>query len=205
MSKTHNIKIKIKGELTLRALEVLEHTAHGISDLLFIFTMPYGTSLGKTLHELDRRNFKRESWSEQVRAKHQERQRLHNLVYQLRKNELIETATQNKLRITSKGRRLLQKLQRRKQNALPQPFYTAPPSSLWQVVIFDIPEKERRKRAWLRSVLNNLKFTMIQKSVWIGKAKLPEDFLRDLARLHLLEYIHIFAIHRPGTISNFRP
>lgn len=192
---------RIKGELTFRVLEALEYAACGISNLLFIFTLPYGTSMGKVLRELDRRQQKRKSWAEKVHTKLQERQRLHNIIYQLRKDQLIEGSAKNKFRVTEKGRRILQKLRRRKQNAFPQSVYTTQPGSLWYVVIFDIPEKERRKRAWLRSALQHLKFKMIQKSVWVGKTKLPKEFLEDLTMLKLLTYVHIFAIHKLGSLS----
>ena len=70
------------------------------------------------------------------------------------------------------------------------------------IVSFDVPEKEKRKRGWLRSTLKNLGFRMLQKSVWIGKVKIPEAYLEDLKRLRLLSYIEIFAISKRGTIRH---
>lgn len=69
------------------------------------------------------------------------------------------------------------------------------------LIIFDIPEKERNKRAWLRSNLSALGFTLFQKSVWMGKNKLPEEFLKALSGLNLINYIHILKITKTGTIK----
>jgi len=69
------------------------------------------------------------------------------------------------------------------------------------IVVFDIPEKDRSKRDWLRYTLTALDFIMLQKSVWIGKNKLPEEFLKTLAELNLINFVHIFKIGRAGTIK----
>ena len=65
-----------------------------------------------------------------------------------------------------------------------------------KIIIFDIPEKERQKRDWLRSVLKNLKFSMLQKSVWAGKIKLPKQFLEDLSKNKIIPYVDIFTISK---------
>ena len=69
------------------------------------------------------------------------------------------------------------------------------------IVVFDIPEKHRSKRDWLRYTLAALGFIMLQKSVWIGKNKLPEEFLKTLAELNLIDFIHVFKISKAGTIK----
>ena len=57
------------------------------------------------------------------------------------------------------------------------------PSKEVVIFSFDIPEKERVKRAWVRGVLKNLGFTMIQQSVWLGKGPLPKQFTERLQLL----------------------
>jgi len=69
------------------------------------------------------------------------------------------------------------------------------------LIVFDIPEKHRAKRDWLRSTLLALGFTMLQKSVWIGRNKLPEEFLNALAELDLIDSVHIFKITQTGTLK----
>ncbi len=68
------------------------------------------------------------------------------------------------------------------------------------IFAFDIPEHYRQKRAWLRAVLRNLGLKMLQKSVWIGRTKIPEIFLDDLRRLKMINYIEILAISKSGSL-----
>ncbi len=59
------------------------------------------------------------------------------------------------------------------------------------IVIFDIPETEKRYREWLRSELVSFGFEMIQKSVWFGPA-LPKEFIEYLSEIKLLNCIRFF-------------
>ena len=69
------------------------------------------------------------------------------------------------------------------------------------LVIFDIPEKEKSKRRWLRESLKSLEFSFLQKSVWLSTHGLPEEFLHALRERNMLSYIHIFAISKGGAIT----
>ena len=68
------------------------------------------------------------------------------------------------------------------------------------VITFDIPEKERRKRDWLRRCLVEMGFKMLQKSVWMAQGAAEEDFIRALRERKLLACVHIFSVTRHGTI-----
>jgi DNA-binding transcriptional regulator PaaX len=70
-----------------------------------------------------------------------------------------------------------------------------------KVIIFDIPEKERHKREWLRVSLLALGFSFLQQSVWMGKNKIPESFIVDLRDRKLLPCVEIFEINQKGTIE----
>jgi CRISPR-associated endonuclease Cas2 len=59
------------------------------------------------------------------------------------------------------------------------------------LVIFDIPEKKRLYRNWLRNELVGFGFTLIQKSVWFGPT-LPKEFITYLSDRKILEYIKFF-------------
>ncbi len=52
----------------------------------------------------------------------------------------------------------------------------------WRMVLFDVPEAERRVRSRLRQVLNDLHFGCLQRSAWISPHPLTEitNALRDL-------------------------
>ena len=59
------------------------------------------------------------------------------------------------------------------------------------IIIFDIPEKKKRYREWLRMELVGFGFTLIQKSVWLGPA-LPKEFIEYLSEIELLKHIRFF-------------
>ncbi|HEY4474397.1 MAG TPA: hypothetical protein VJC06_00535 [Candidatus Paceibacterota bacterium] len=49
----------------------------------------------------------------------------------------------------------------------------------WRIIFFDIPEKKRRYRDELRSMLKAIGFKEFQKSIWIYPRKVPE-FLKEI-------------------------
>ena len=175
-----------------KILEVLENSALTAEALFLIFTAPYGSSysqikrhVSKTLDEMHYAPIKK--------------QRLHELMYQLKQDGLIENRQSEKgafFKLNTKGKKYLNVLRKK---LLPK-HYPKENDTAWKIVAFDIPEKYRNKRAWLRSVLKRLDFVMLQQSVWMGKAKLPREFIQDLENLHLDNYVEILAVHKGGTL-----
>ena len=142
---------------------------------------------------------------ENLKAKRQQ-QRFYSMFHRLKKDGLIEENIKNDksfFQITSKGRQRLKRLKERQADALPGNSYKTCDlkKSKFTIIVFDIPESERKKRAWLRSALKNLNFKMIQQSVWIGKVRIPEEFLSDLRNMHLTEYVEIFEISKTGSLQ----
>ena len=104
--------------------------------------------------------------------------------------------------ITQKGKIFLRNvvekkptLQRLEYEALP------PPDHIVRLVSFDIPEKQRRKRDWLRSELLQCEYRMLHRSVFIGNRPLPEEFMKEMISLGLERYVQIVSIDRRGTLS----
>ncbi|MBI5732352.1 hypothetical protein HY967_00105 [Candidatus Jorgensenbacteria bacterium] len=60
------------------------------------------------------------------------------------------------------------------------------------IVVFDVPERERRHRDWLRIELAMMGFTQLQKSVWFGPAPLPKAFIRTVSDADMLQYMKFF-------------
>jgi DNA-binding transcriptional regulator PaaX len=71
-----------------------------------------------------------------------------------------------------------------------------------RIVSYDIPEKNRRARYWLRACLFDHNYRQLHKSVWLGFTPLPEEFLKQLDALSLRDYIHMFSIGKKGTLQN---
>jgi len=67
------------------------------------------------------------------------------------------------------------------------------------MVLFDIPEKKRKTRNWLRSQLKLWDFEMLQQSVWLGKGPLPKEFTARLCLLDISECVKIFKIQSVKT------
>jgi len=128
---------------------------------------------------------------------------LYSLLQRLEKQGLVKKNKKDNKTfwgITAIGRKKLEKF--KSIFHLPKRNYKKEKDDGFNIMIFDIPEKQRFKRLWLRSQLLSIDFSLLQKSVWIGKNKLPEEFLSDLDYLGLMDFIHIFKVNKTGTIKN---
>ena len=97
------------------------------------------------------------------------------------------------LRATSKGRNYI----KRKIDALQQfnfKFDKDAPKNL--IVMFDVPEQKKAEREWLRWHLKKFKYSMIQKSVWVGPSPLPQEFLNYIKNIGLKESLKTFKLAR---------
>ena len=70
-----------------------------------------------------------------------------------------------------------------------------------RLVIFDVPEKHRKKRDVLRINLIASDFKQLQKSVWVGYSPLPKDFIELITDLRLDKMVHIFDVKNKGTLA----
>lgn len=196
----------MKGELTLRILEHIGDAAIGMFDLISAFLdAGYGASTGKILSEFDKKGGERSRKNAEYSKMKLQRQRFSTMLCRLRNDGLIEEKiNKNKphVQLTSKGKQYFEMLKKRRSDALPDTRYKCNlKDGRFAIVVFDIPERERRKRAWLRLALKNIGFNLIQKSVWAGKVKIPENFLEDLRELQLIEHVEIFEISKTGSLQ----
>ncbi len=183
----------MKKSLTVKVLEILGEGLMTATDVVTaILESGYGASYAK----IDR-NYRR---IESVRIDRinaaKERQRFYNLISKLKREGLI--TGKEKLRLTLLGK---DKILKSKINGLGRNNYKKEKDSTTKIITFDIPEKDRSKRDWFRAILVELGFTMLQKSVWVGKVKIPEDFLEDLRLLKISQCVHIFTAEKLGTID----
>jgi DNA-binding transcriptional regulator PaaX len=72
------------------------------------------------------------------------------------------------------------------------PFAKDSPSSM--IISFDIPEKDRAKRHWLRNQIKIFGYKMLQQSLWIGPSPLPPLFLKHLGDLNIRKNVKTFKI-----------
>ena len=79
----------------------------------------------------------------------------------------------------------------------------AQPDGIPRLVMYDIPEKERKKRDLLRYELLACNYKQLQRSVWLGYCPLPEEFVQTLKDMGLGGKVHIVSINKRGTLSEF--
>ena len=194
----------MKGGVTLKILERVGEVGIELAELFdAILEAGYGASFSKIQYTRNKRLAEREC----SRASAQETARLHQryatLLYKLKRDGLLQESQRGEgrfLALTRKGVKALLRL--RKRSALPSSrHYTKEQGKALTIVSFDVPEKERQKRDWLRSALLHLGLTMVQKSVWIGTTKIPQQFLKDLRQLRLIEYVEIFSVSKTGSLK----
>lgn len=117
------------------------------------------------------------------------------LLWQLKAQRLVvRVAHGNKTfwRLTTRGENVLRE---RRAAMLPRP------DGKTRLICFDIPERERDKRRWLRAELIAFGYRQLQKSVWIGDSPLPQDFIQNLDVLALRGHVHIVAVTAKGTLQ----
>ena len=132
-----------------------------------------------------------------------EQRQIHDLRYRLKKSGLIEQGKSKNRgfwRLTKTGESEIATLE--SYFAWHPDQYKKENDTELKIVAFDIPEKYIQRRNWLRETLKNLGFTMLQKSVWVGKCKLPQEFLDGAHKLGVLPYIEIVAVTKTGSLKD---
>ncbi len=183
----------MKGSQTLVVLELLAKREAGSYDRLeTLFVAEY-----EATYRREAKEHGRDAAIKKMRA------RYHNFLYKLKRDGLIvpwKHAGTSRFAISEKGRSRLVQLRGRR------PFpdrkkYLKESGAGLAIVTFDIPERDRKKRDWLRGVLRYLGFTMIQRSVWVGKTRLPIALLRDLQNLKLMDHVEAFQVSKIGNLK----
>ena len=123
------------------------------------------------------------------------RQAVSKALYKL-KAEGFVAANNRKWKSTKEGKLAMRELRTRP----PHRFGPAPRAKELKIITFDIPEKSRAIRNWLRRILRDLGMTKLQQSVWAGNIALPEEFFEALRRLHIFSCVEIFAVTKSGTL-----
>lgn len=196
----------MREEDPIKILETVRGMTVDIADLFaVILNSGYGASYRKLQWELAKRRRNRDKDLLEKQVEKKLKQRYYEMLYRLKKDKLIREeviGSKKLLAITQRGKDKLLFLRRRLRARLPEIAYQKEVDNKFTIIAFDIPEKEKRKREWLRAALKNLSLKMVQKSVWAGKVKIPKRFLDDLAKLGLLDFVEIFEISKAGSLKH---
>jgi len=193
----------MKGEKILKILEVLEEVATSYLELfdVLIFKQPRGIS-GVQRELLKVRGKREKLFFTELKEYLKEKEKLTKLLYKLKKEGFIsEDKKKNKLFLTEKGKLKLKILRRRKLFEENKNKEDKKENKDVIVLIYDIPESERKKRNDLRIFLTLNGFSFIQRSVWIKQGKITEDFINYLKDINVFDYVQIFKITKQGTIK----
>lgn len=172
---------------------ILSHLAEAGPIVIDMLIPPHHKSrAARALLGLDRRRY-----ASRAAAKHS----FSTILGRLRREGLVARTGARKNAVwalTAKGRAVLRDVK----PAEPKKIYVVPPADgMIRLVSFDIPEKMRRHRQWLRAELIACGFEPLHKSVLMGKRPLPEDLIAEFEARELTEYIHIVAIQKSGTLT----
>mgnify|MGYP001594953157 CR=1 FL=1 len=186
----------MRGRILLHVLELLKE---GITTQVDFFEAVlgsgYGASMGKVDYEFKKIRRAREK-EEYVKQELKERRRRLQLFVSKMKQDGFIKEINEKIKISEKGKRKIKELKAK----LPEKHYPKGDTNKMTIISFDIPEKLRRKRNWLREVIKNLDFKMVHQSVWVGKTKIPKEMINALEDLKILEFVEIFEISKQGTL-----
>mgnify|MGYP001604606878 FL=1 len=61
---------------------------------------------------------------------------------------------------------------------------------------FDIPEKNKKARDWLRNQIKYWDFEMIHQSLWLGYGPLPKEFNERLKQLGVFGNVRVFRVKK---------
>lgn len=103
-----------------------------------------------------------------------------NSYYRAIKNGLIEFDNHKMPHLSEKGRLKLELYEPKKiANGL-------------LMIIFDIPESEKAKRQQLRTILRQLRFNQVQKSVYVSRYESRNYLKAELKKYRINEYVKVF-------------
>jgi CRISPR/Cas system-associated endoribonuclease Cas2 len=108
------------------------------------------------------------------------------ILHRLEKKGLVEKSDRD-YRLTSLGLKYFKKI--KQSNDENKKKW----DSKWRIVSFDIPEKIKREREWMRFKLFEAGYKTLQKSVFIGKRPLSRELYKEILSRRLKDYIRIIT------------
>jgi len=189
----------MKGDILLKILRTVGEKGIDEMDLASaILDAGYGASPGQINQKIKESRKAREKKIIEYREKRNYAAFLAKMKSQ---GFISEDKKEKFLTLTTKGSVKLRQLRDERGSVLPDASYDKEVGNNFVIVAFDVPEESRRKRAWLRSALKNIGLSMLQKSVWFGKVKIPLEFIDDLASLKLIDYVEVLEITKTGSLK----
>lgn len=171
----------MKLPITEKFLWDVYNLIEGVSDVYTAFSLP---SLKDVLYP---------EWAEVKRMakKRKSRKAFADLIYYLKKNNLIKVEKKKMTKIviiTKKGWNKVLKIALKKEKLKQRK------DKRWVMVIFDILEKDHRLRDFFRKCLKQLGFQMLQKSIWVSPYDVLEKVENLIKGLKIEKYTRLMVV-----------
>ena len=124
---------------------------------------------------------------------HTQKTTVNTSLYRLRASGLIQRANSDIFYLTPKGQKKAFSAYVRAKIILRDQEKAKKWDGKWRVVIFDVPEKKRNHRDYLRSFLKMSRFKELQKSIWVSPYKIPDFLIRLIKENDLLYHTRFFT------------
>jgi len=186
----------MKGDILYKILDTLEDKAMETSDF---FEVMLGAGYGASLGEFDKKYRRLEEARHDYQINRENKRRLQVYISKLKKDGLVSETSSGEIYLSQNGKRKLKNFNSDKSHHVFN--YKKEPGDKIIIISYDIPVLFNRERRILRDILKMLGFNLIHKSVWIGKVKLPENFIKDVEKMGVEDYIEIIEVANEGTLK----
>lgn len=143
------------------------------------------TTIGQVLYRLENRKSVKE-YFEELKVKELSSFNLQKTLHRLEAKGLIKK-TKNGRAITPIGKKLVKKFKKEIDSLSKW-------DGKWRLITFDVPEKKKNDREWIRYVLKNNGFKPMHKSVFIGKHALPARVYGEIYERKLVDYVRFLTV-----------
>jgi len=131
----------------------------------------------------------KETFGVEYKGRRIKEQTIRTNLYRLRKQGLItKDSKKNIWHLTDQGKEVIIYIEDRFL-ALKKPW-----DRKLRIVIFDVPEKKKKWREWIREELLLLQYQQLQKSVYVGKTPLPENPYKKIKKSEIGKCVFIFTV-----------
>ena len=130
------------------------------------------------------------------------RERKRNLqkyIYKLKSQGFLLENPERKIVVSVKGKRKFESLKNDK--IIDRKQYKKEVSDKVTIVSYDLPVAFNKERNILRDILRLLGFGLVHKSVWVGKVKLPKQFILALEKLGIIKFVEILEVTKNGSLN----
>jgi|SRR3989338_3571497 len=186
----------MKGEIIYKILDFLEDTSmDSVNFWSAILKAGYGATTGK----IDREYKIASEKTYYYRLEREKKRHLQKYLSKLKNQGLITENSSKQIILSQKGKKKLGVLKNNK--ILNKNSYHKQAGDKVIIISYDLPTPFNKERDILRDILKMLGFNMIHKSLWVGKVKIPKDFVVAIEKLGILKFIEILEVTKNGSLN----